>query len=80
MARKPEKSNSVVSDRLRWLEKRSVRVKLTMYEAIEAEENSFVAIYEDVYPIGSGYFFLFNENGKQRLVSTTAVREICPLD
>ena len=78
VAHQPERSTSIVSERLRWMQDQSVTVRLTAWGANDCGETEFTAVYRDVYPLGAGYFFLFDQAGKLRLISTTAVAEIAP--
>ena len=77
--RQPERSTSIVSERLRWLQDTSVTVRVTPWGVNDCGESEFTAIYRDVYPLGTSYFFLFDQAGKLRLISTTAVAAIAPV-
>jgi|WetSurMetagenome_2_1015567.scaffolds.fasta_scaffold1406898_2 hypothetical protein len=64
---KQEKTN-VVRERMKWLYNNDVSVKL--------DTETFTGQYIDTLPLGKAYMFVFNCNGKARMVNTEKVIEI----
>ena len=73
---KPEAS-SKVGERLLWLSGHKVKVRLSYAELGQLASEEFVATHKDTYPLGREYFFCFEVVGKNRIVRTTAVVEMC---
>ncbi len=67
---------SVVSERMEWLQGKTVKVTMTAYGEGEPGETYFTGVYLDIFPCGREYFFVFKEGEKRRLVRTVSVIEM----
>lgn len=70
---------SVVADRLSWLEGHKVRVRVSFVEPGQLSQEVFEGEYTNTLPMGREYFFVFKVSGHMRLVRTSSVLEMFEL-
>lgn len=69
-------SASKVSERLEWLEGKTVCVRFAPDSAGALTGETFIATYVDTLPMGREYFFVFDTPEGKRLIRTSSVVEL----